>query len=78
MTTVASKDKDAEATELSQDQLDLVAGGIYFEVPKLQAGTPARSALRSPGDTVFWVSLLKFAISRPGHPGRLIQRNSDA
>jgi hypothetical protein len=28
--------KTVETTELSQDQLDLVAGGIYFEGPKLQ------------------------------------------
>jgi hypothetical protein len=28
--------KDAETTELSRDQLDLVAGGIHFYVPKLQ------------------------------------------
>jgi hypothetical protein len=32
--------KEVEMTELSRDQLDLVAGGIYFYVPKLQTGTP--------------------------------------
>jgi len=31
--------KTVETTELSQDQLDLAAGGIYFYVPKLQTAT---------------------------------------
>jgi hypothetical protein len=48
MTTVTSKDKDAETTELSRDQLDQVAGGIYFEVPKLQPGTPLGQRFASP------------------------------
>ncbi len=35
MTTDTAK---VAATELCHDQLDLVAGGIYFHVPKLQTG----------------------------------------
>jgi hypothetical protein len=32
--------KNVETTELSQGQLDLVAGGIHFYVPNLQTGAP--------------------------------------
>ena len=53
MTTVTSKDKDAETTELSRDQLDQVAGGIYFEVPKLQAGTPLGQRFAPPAIPYF-------------------------
>ncbi len=53
MNTVTSEDKDAETTELSWSQLEQVAGGIYFEVPKLQAGTPLGQRFAPPAIPYF-------------------------